>query len=198
MTNYKLYIKEKDKKVIENYCEGQIENGELIRIKSIACLLEEHYALYEILQYVIVDLGITKDKIWRGNSISYLNSITNRGHIQICNDLYYDRTYLHQYIVSKELDVHINIIKQYVVHHENACKDNNTINNLYPFYDVSSHIMYHSLMKKGINNIDIMEFSFDYVNELLEHTTNEKDVQAICEYLETLKKLSKATKRKVA
>lgn len=177
----------KDQKTIKNYCKVQLEAEEQIRIKSIARLLEEHYALYEILEYIIKELGIDKKDIWRGTSLKYTSAMTSQ-HIVLCNDLYFNNCYLHQYIISKGFNIPMEQVQQYVIHHIKT-KADNSINDLFPFYDIASHIIWHGLLKKEID-INIKEFSFDYVNGLLEHTTDESEVIKIEKYLKLLKKIA--------
>ena len=188
----KLKINIRDKGSIQNYCEVQIGNDELIRVKPIACLLEERYALYVILQYILEDLKVPKDKIWRGKQVKYLNVMTDRGHITLCNDLYYNYEYQHHYTLHKCLEVDIVDIKPFITHHVSLQKGDNSIRNLHLFYDVASHMIWHGLLNRGLTEkMNIVEFSTNYVEDLLERTTNEDEVKKIELYLNLMKKLSK-------
>jgi len=185
--NYKLYITERDKKYIENYCKVQMEHKDLIRIKSIAVMLENKYAMYEIMQYIKQDLGISKDKIFHGEA-DYIVKLP-RGHIQLVNDLYFNNCYLHQYIISMELDIPMEQIQKYIIHHLNMQKDTNDINNLWIFYDQASHQAYHQLLKKGIIQ-DIKQFTMDYMEDILA-TDNAAEVKKYLEILDILEKKNK-------
>lgn len=180
----KSFITEMDKKYIKNYCRVQMDNGDLVRIKSLACLLEEKYALYEIMQYIKRDLNITKDKIWHGEA-NYIITLP-RGHIQLINDLYFNNCYLHQYIVVKELDLDMEQIQKYIVHHIDQDKGNNNITNLWIFYDTGSHIAYHQAIKHN-KDTNIKEFTENYIESII----NSKNAEEIKHYLAIVDKLQK-------
>lgn len=180
----KNFITEMDKKYIKNYCRVQMDNGDLVRIKSLACLLEEKYALYEIMQYIKRDLNITKDKIWHGEA-NYIITLP-RGHVQLVNDLYFNNCYLHQYIVCKELGLDIEQVQKYIVHHIDQNKGNNNIDNLWIFYDTGSHTAYHQALKHD-KDIDIKEFTENYIESII----NKDNSKQIKDYLTIVDKLQK-------
>lgn len=186
MTITKSYLTTKDKKYIENYCKIQKENNDLIRPKSLASLLEGKYALFEIMQY-IRSLGITKSELFHGEA-DYIRELP-RGHIQLTNDVLFKNCYLHQYVVCKELDIPMEQVQRYVVHHQDEIKQNNNITNLWIFYDIPSHVEYHQKLKTNPNT-DIEKFTLEYLKKIL----NKKNVDEIKQYTEILDKLKKAKK----
>ena len=188
--NNMSYIKERDKKYIQNYCKVQIKNDDLIRVKSLVCLLDNKYALYEIIQYIRDILKIDNKYIWRGNLLNYIVKLP-RGHIQLVNDLYFNNCYLHQYIVLKELNLDIKQVQQYIIHHINQDKANNDINNLWIFYDRAVHLAYHQAIKRD-PNIDIKQFTKDYIESII----TDKNTLQIKQYLKILDKLESAKNKK--
>jgi len=185
----KNYISNKDKKYIENYCLVQMEQGDLIRPKSVMCLLEDKYAVCEVLQYIRNDLGIDNKYIWRGNTTNYIIELP-RGHIQLINDVYFNNCYLHQYVICKELDLDIKEVQKYIIHHIDQNKGNNDISNLWVFYDIASHIAYHQVLKHG--DVDIKQFTENYIESII----NNKNVTEIKQYLEILDKLERTKNKK--
>ncbi|NMM61179.1 hypothetical protein HBE96_00360 [Clostridium sp. P21] len=183
----KIYITQNDKKYIENYCKIQIENNDKIRVKSVAVTLSQKYALYEIMQYIKQDLGITEDKIWHGDA-DYIFKMT-RGHVQIVSDLYFNTSYMHQYVICKELGLGIEQVKKYIIHHIDQDKSNNNIDNLWLFCDKSSHMSFHQLLKKDVN-ADIKEFNSNYIESILDNS-NKEDIK---KYLEVVDKLENTKK----
>ncbi|MCH5138522.1 HNH endonuclease [Clostridiaceae bacterium UIB06] len=184
MKNYKLYINIEDKKYINNYCKVQLENDDLIRIKSVASTLSNKYALFEIMQYIKDDLKISEDKIWHGEA-KYIVQLP-RGHFQLVNDIYFNNCYLHQYIITKELNIDIEQLQKYIVHHIDLDKSNNDISNLWIFPDVASHIAFHQAIKHNLP-VDIKEFTENYVESII----NKDNVEEIKQYLSVLEKLRK-------
>lgn len=184
------YISNKDKKYIERYCKIQMEQGDLIRVKSLACLLEYKYCLCEILQYIKEALKVDSKYIWRADS-SYTIKLP-RGHIQFTGmDLYYPNIYYHQYVVAKELDLDIVEVQKYIIHHIDQNKGNNNISNLWIFYDTACHIAYHQAIKHN-PNIDIKQFTMDYIEGII----NKDNSKQIKDYLDMLDKLQKAKNKK--
>lgn len=183
--NKMSYIKEKHKRIIEELVNKRLEIGSQVHIKQIAAMLgvKEKYALYEILDYVRNDLGIDNKYIWRGNRIEYTQKLEGRGHIQLVNDLYFDRCYLHQYNICKCLDIDMEQVQKYIVHHRNGVEDN-SINNLWIFQDTSSHQKFHGELKKN-KDIDIKSFTLNYVDSIL----NKDNAEEVRQYLEILDKL---------
>ncbi|NFQ90236.1 hypothetical protein FDF89_13000 [Clostridium botulinum] len=179
----KNYLNKNDKKRIENYCNAKLRNKEKIRVKSLGILLEENIALYEILDYIKNDLKVDSSNIFHGEA-DYIVKLP-RGHYQLTNDLYFDRCYLHQYIVCKELNLGIEEVQKYIVHHEDMDKGNNDINNLWIFFDRAVHLSYHQAIKRG--DVDIKEFTMDYIKS----TITDKNDTEIKDYLGILDKLQK-------
>lgn len=185
----KNYISNKDKKYIENYCLVQMEQGDLIRPKSVMCLLEDKYSVNEVITYIKEGLKVPQDKIFHGEA-DYIVKLP-RGHVQLVNDVYFNNCYLHQYIVHKELKINIVEVQKYIIHHIDQNKGNNDISNLWIFYDTGSHIAYHQAIKHN-PNIDIKQFTMDYIEGII----TDKNVTEIKQYLEILDKLEKAKKSK--
>lgn len=175
----KIYIIEEDKKYIRHYCKVQIKHNDLIRPKSIMCMLSKQYAAYEVMSYIKNDLSISEDKLYHGEA-DYIIKLP-RGHVQLVNDLYFDRCYLHQLVLYHELNVPMERLKKYYIHHMNQIKDINSLDNLWVFYDCASHIAFHQALKHN-SYIDIEKFCRDYVEEILSKNTEEP----IREYLEIL------------
>lgn len=179
------YINKRDKKYIERYCKIQMDQGELIRVKSLACLLEDKYCLCEILQYIREGLKIDSKYIWRGEN-DYIFTLP-RGHVQITQgDLYYQNVYYHQYVTHKELDIPIEQLGKYIIHHIDMDKQNNNINNFWIFYDQAIHQAYHQAIKHN-PNIDIKQFTENYIESII----NKDNSKQIKDYLEVLDKLQK-------
>lgn len=185
------YITTDDKKYIKNYCKIQMEHKELIRPKAIACLLEGKYSLCEILQYIKNYLGIDNKYIWRGNTTDYIITLP-RGHVQLTNDVFFNNCYLHQYIVAKELNISMEEVQKYIIHHQDQDKGNNNIDNLFIFYDRAVHLSYHQTIKHN-PNIDIKQFTMDYVDSII----TDKNATEIKDYLEILGKLERTKKEKI-
>ena len=183
------YIKERDKKYIQNYCKVQIKNDDLIRVKSLACLLNDKYALCEIIQYIKNDLKIDNKYIFHSEA-NYIVKLP-RGHIQLVNDLYFNNCYLHQYIVLKELNLDIKQVQQYIIHHIDQNKANNDINNLFIFYDRAVHLAYHQAIKHDPDT-NIKQFTKDYIESII----TDKNTLQIKQYLKILDKLESAKNKK--
>ena len=132
------------------------------------------------------------------------------GHLQL-NDFY--NSYLHQYVVSKELGISIMTVKSYCVHHINGDKMDNNISNLWLFADGLMHIKYHSLLEVGKikNDLDSlyifsMEYCINCLNEIQKRQTKDKKTlknyrqynemkQQIHSYMELMMKLYKKQKK---
>lgn len=177
------YISNKDKKYIEGYCKIQITNGDLIRPKSVMCLLEDKYSVNEVTTYIKEVLKVSQDKIFHGEA-DYIVKLP-RGHYQLTNDVFFNNCYLHQYVVAKELDLDIVEVQKYIIHHEDMDKGNNNINNFWIFYDQASHQAYHQAIKHG--DVNIKQFTMDYIESII----TDKNVVEVKNYLEILNKLQK-------
>ena len=73
------------------------------------------------------------------------------GHIQLTD---YYNSYLHQYIMSKELGISIQDVKKYCIHHVDGNKLDNNITNLWVFFDGATHMLYHSMSEEVGNSLD--------------------------------------------
>lgn len=183
------YITTDDKRYIKNYCKIQMEQGDLIRPKSVMCLLEDKYSVNEVITYIKNDLGIDLKYIFHGEA-DYIVKLP-RGHVQLVNDVYFNNCYLHQYIVHKELKINIVEVQKYIIHHIDQNKGNNDISNLWIFYNQAVHQAYHQAIKHN-PNIDIKQFTMDYVESIIDN----KNVTEIKQYLEILDKLERTKNKK--
>lgn len=187
MINNKNYIKEIDQDILKSYVE-LLEPGEKVRIKYILMYLKNKYACFEIMKY-IRSLGVDKKDIFHGEA-DYIVTLP-RGHVQLVNDLYFNNCYLHQYNVCKELNIEMEQVQKYIVHHEDMNKGNNDILNLWLFYNQALHQAYHMELKHNVN-LDIKEFTLNYVDSII---TDKNDIE-IKQYLEILNKLETIRKDK--
>lgn len=177
----KSFINELDKKVIKRYCDMKVRCGDQIRVKALAVLLDEKYCLYDIVNFIKNELKVPSECIWRGDIADYIITLP-RGHVQITgNDLYYPNKYYHQYVVSKELGIDIGDMENYIIHHIDQDKGNNAIENLFVFYDTSSHIAFHQALKHNAD-LDIRQFNEEYIDNVV----NEKNADSIKRYLQRL------------
>lgn len=172
-------INTKDKKYIEEYCNIQIKNKDKIRIKSLAPLLSEHYALFEIKQYIKNELKIEDEYILHPKS-TYLCVV--HGHIRInTSDLYYKNVYLHQYMVHKAFNISMKTVSKYVIHHISLDKHNNDVSNLWLFYNQQLHREFHIELEKN-KDISISIFTKNWI----EDTLNAENCEELAEYLKLL------------
>lgn len=193
MINVKKYLTDKDKDTIQDYCNRQLEVKDKIRVKHLATILDKHYALFELMDYIKHDLGISKDKIFWGSS-DYLYKLP-RGHIQLSDcDVYFKNCYIHQYVICMELDTDIKDINKYIVHHMNEDKENNDVSNLWLFFDTNNHISYHQALLRG-EEVELMKFTLDYIESIL-NDSNVEEVKAYLKLLHSLEKLKKDNKNK--
>jgi|GEM_PF-3791416 len=188
----KKFITTQDKGTIKEYCNKQIENKDKIRVKYMATMLEKKYATYELMDYIRDDLRIDKKLIAYGNC-NYWYKL-ERGHIQLSeSDLYYANCYIHQYMVCMELDVEIEQIQKYIIHHMDEDKGKNDISNLWVFYDTNNHIAYHQAILHG-ENVDLMRFTLDYIESILDKE-NVEEIRAYLKILYKAERLKKESKR---
>lgn len=178
----KYYFTEKDRQIIDTYLE-LLEEGEQVRVKYILMQLKEKYACYELINYVR-DKGFSNEQIFYGNS-EYLSAMTSQ-HKILSNDLYFKDEYQHRYVVAKELNIEIEQIKEYLIHHKNGLPEDNDIMNLFICYDIASHVAYHQAIKHN-SNIDIKEFTLEYIEKI----TTKDNVDDMKDYLKILDKLEK-------
>ena len=145
--------------------------------------LKEKYACYELINYVR-DKGFSNEQIFYGNS-EYLSTMASQ-HKILSNDLYFKDEYQHRYIVVKELNIEIEQIEKYLIHHKNGLPWDNDIMNLFICYDIASHVAYHQAIKHN-SNIDIKEFTLEYIEKI----TTKDNVDDMKDYLKILDKLEK-------
>lgn len=180
------YLKDKHKKIIKKHCEVKVKNGEKIYIKTLANMLsiDEKYAMFEIMKYIKNDLHIPVDKIFHGEANYIIKLSEKREHYQLVNDLYFNNCYWHQYVIYQELGVSMEEVQKYIIHHISQEKEDSSLENLWIFYKQAVHMAFHQALKHN-PNIDIEEFTRDYVEEILDKD-NAGEVQ---KYLEILDKL---------
>ena len=82
------------------------------------------------------------------------------GHLQLTD---YYNSYLHQYVVAKELGISIQDVKKYCVHHINQDKLDNSLTNLWLFFDGATHMLYHSMSEVGNSLDELYIFSLDQI-----------------------------------
>lgn len=172
-------INTKDKAIIKNYCEEQIKEKDKIRVRSLALLLIEHYALYEIMKYIKEDLCIDDKHILRSNS-TYMSQW--HGHKRISkNDVFYGNVYWHQYVIHKAFDVTLETLGKYIIHHCDLDKHNNNLSNLWIFYNSELHRKFHIELSKN-PNVSIIKYTKNWVEENL----NAENYEELTEYLKLL------------
>lgn len=176
-----MYINTKDKEYIKQHCEEQIKNKDQIRVKSLDCLLDEHYALFEIIEYIKNELDIAEECIWRGKN-NYLTEM--HGHSRINpSDSFYGNVYVHQYYVHKAFNVPMQTVSKYVIHHVDLNKKNNSLSNLWIFFNQTLHREFHVELNKN-PSVSISQFTKNWVEDSL----NAENSEELTEYLKLLLK----------
>lgn len=171
----------KDKAIVNNYCKEQIKAKDKIRVRLLALDLTEHYALYEIMEYIKKDLNIADEYILHSKA-TYLTEM--HGHKRISpNDIYYANVYLHQYYVHKAFNVPMETLGKYIIHHIDMDKHNNSISNFWLFYNQQLHQSYHMALEKD-KDISISKFTKDW----LEDNISPENSEDLKEYLKLLLK----------
>ena len=171
----------KDKQYVKEYCKEQIKNKDQIRVRLLATQLTEHYALYEIMEYIKKDLNIADEYILHSKA-TYLTEM--HGHLRISpNDLYYKNVYLHQYIVHKAFGISMETVSKYVIHHIDRDKHNNSISNFWLFYNQQLHQSYHMELERN-PSVSISKFTKDW----LEDNISPENSEELKEYLKLLLK----------
>lgn len=174
-----MYINTKDKAIIKNYCEEQIKENDKIRVKSLALLLTEKYALYEIIQYIKNDLCIDDKNIWRSKN-TYLTEM--HGHLRIStNDVFYANVYWHQYVMHKAFNIPLETLGKYIIHHISLDKHNNATSNLWLFYNTELHRKFHVELERN-PSVSISQFTKNWVEDNI-NANNSKELK---EYLKLL------------
>lgn len=182
-----MFITTKDKAVIREYCDSQIVKKDSIRIKLLAVMLENQYALFEIIDYIKNELNISDDCIWRCKN-TYLTEW--HGHIRLSpSDLYYSNVYFHQYIVHKVFDIPIEVVGKYIIHHIDCNKHNNEANNLWIFFNSALHRAFHIELERN-PNISIIKFTKNWIED---NITNENGIE-LTKYLKLILKAENTKK----
>ncbi|MDR3594236.1 HNH endonuclease [Clostridium sp.] len=185
--NIKSYLSTQDKRTVKEHCNSQIKNKDSIRIKSLAVMLENQYAMYELMDYIKNDLNISDDYIWRCKD-TYL--CETHGHIRLSrSDVYYSNVYQHQYVVHKAFDIPMEVIGKYIIHHIDSDKHNNNINNLWIFFNPSLHRAFHIELEKN-PNISISKFTKNWIED---NINNENRIE-LTEYLKLILKAENTKK----
>lgn len=182
-----MYINTKDKASIKEYIYRQIQNKEQIRIKYLAAILENQYAMYEIMDYIKNDLNISDDYILRCKN-TYLCEA--HGHIRLSrSDVYYSNVYQHQYVVHKAFDIQMEVIGKYIIHHIDSEKHNNDIKNLWIFFNSALHREFHVELENN-PNISINKFTKNWIEK---NINNENRIELIG-YLKLILKVENTKK----
>lgn len=181
------FISTEDKGTIKEYCNKQIQDKDSIRVKSLASMLENQYAMYELIEYIKNDLNISDDYIWRCKD-TYLCEA--HGHIRLSRtDVHYSNVYQHQYVVHKAFDIPMETIGKYIIHHIDSDKHNNSINNLWIFYNSSLHRVFHIELEKT-PNISISKFTKNWIED---NINNENRIE-LTRYLKLILKVENTKK----
>lgn len=181
------FISTKDKAIIKGYCDSQIENKDQIRVKSLAVMLENQYAMYEIMDYIKNDLNISNDYIWRCKD-TYL--CETHGHIRLSRtDVHYSNVYLHQYVVHKAFDISMEVVGKYVIHHIDSRKHNNDVNNLWIFFNPALHRAFHLELERN-PDVSISKFTKNWI----EDNINKENRIELTRYLKLILKVENIKK----
>lgn len=156
------FISTQDKGTIERYCNKQLQDKDSIRVKSLASMLENQYAMYEIIEYIKNDLNISDSYIFRCKD-TYL--CETHGHIRLSRtDVHYSNVYQHQYVVHKAFNISMEVVGKYVIHHIDSDKHNNDINNLWIFFNPALHRAFHLKLEKN-PDVSISKFTKNWIED---------------------------------
>ena len=186
-------IDKKDKRIIRNKVELQMYIHKRVFIKEIACSLKNKYALFHILFYVKEVLHVEPKDI-SFNKANYLTT-QQSGHIILTNDLYYNRVYLHQYLICKVLEIDVNVLSNndFIIHHIDEDKTNNDINNLV-ILPREKHIAWHRILQDEDlkNKIKLNDFIESFINQqsIIAYSLPLKEQERLCIYIELNDKLN--------
>lgn len=186
-------IDKKDRRIIRNKVDLQIYIHKQVFIKDIARSLNNKYALFHILFYVKEVLHIEPKNIW----FSKANYLTTQksGHIILTNDLYYNRVYLHQYLICKVLEIDVEVLSNndFIIHHIDEDKTNNDINNLV-ILPREKHIAWHRILQNEDlkNKIKLNDFIEGFINQqsIIAYSLPLKEQERLCIYIELNDKLN--------
>lgn len=186
-------IDKKDKRIIRNKVDLQMYIHKRVFIKDIVRSLNNKYALFHILFYIKEVLHVeTKDISF--NKANYLTT-QRSGHIILTNDLYYNRVYLHQYLICKVLEIDVDVLSNndFVIHHIDEDKTNNDINNLV-ILPREKHIAWHRILQNEDlrNKIKLNDFIEGFINQqsIIAYSLPLKEQERLCIYIELNDKLN--------
>ena len=186
-------IDKKDRRIIRNKVDLQIYIHKQVFIKDIARSLNNKYALFHILFYVKEVLHIEPKNIW----FSKANYLTTQksGHVILTNDLYFNRVYLHQYLICKVLEIDVDVLSNndFIIHHIDEDKTNNDINNLV-ILPREKHIAWHRILQNEDlkNKIKLNDFIESFINQqsIISYSLPLKEQERLCIYVELNDKLN--------
>lgn len=186
-------IDKKDRRIIRNKVDLQIYIHKQVFIKDIARSLNNKYALFHILFYVKEVLHIEPKNIW----FSKANYLTTQksGHIILTNDLYFNRVYLHQYLICKVLEIDVEVLSNndFIIHHIDEDKTNNDINNLV-ILPREKHIAWHRILQNEDlkNKIKLNDFIESFINQqsIISYSLPLKEQERLCTFIELNDKLN--------
>lgn len=186
-------IDKKDRRIIRNKVDLQIYIHKQVFIKDIARSLNNKYALFHILFYIKEVLHVEPKDI----SFSKANYLTKQksGHIILTNDLYFNRVYLHQYLICKVLEIDVEVLSNndFIIHHIDEDKTNNDINNLV-ILPREKHIAWHRILQNEDlkNKIKLNDFIESFVKQqsIISYSLPLKEQERLCIYIELNDKLN--------
>ena len=186
-------IDKKDKRIIRNKVDLQMYIHKRVFIKEIARSLKNKYALFHILFYVKEVLHVEPKDI----SFSKANYLTTQksGHIILTNDLYFNRVYLHQYLICKVLEIDVEVLSNndFIIHHIDEDKTNNDINNL-AILPREKHVAWHRILQSEDlrNKIQLNDFIESFINQqsIIAYSLPLKEQERLCMYVELNDKLN--------
>lgn len=186
-------IDKKDKRIIRNKVYLQMYIHKRVFIKDIARSLKNKYALFHILFYVKEVLHVEPKDI----SFSKANYLTTQksGHVILTNDLYFNRVYLHQYLICKVLEIDVEVLSNndFIIHHIDEDKTNNDINNLV-ILPREKHIAWHRILQNEDlkNKIKLNDFIEGFINQqsIIAYALPLKEQERLCIYIELNDKLN--------
>ena len=186
-------IDKKDKRIIRNKVDLQMYIHKRVFIKEIARSLKNKYALFHILFYVKEVLHVEPKDI----SFSKANYLTTQksGHVILTNDLYFNRVYLHQYLICKVLEIDVEVLSNndFIIHHIDEDKTNNDINNLV-ILPREKHIAWHRILQNEDlkNKIKLNDFIEGFINQqsIIAYSLPLKEQERLCTFIELNDKLN--------
>lgn len=194
------------KRKIEELCEEQLDKNKKIDINKIALKVGDPCAM--VRQYLVDFYGdrIIQRFRYKSSYYNYRSKVKEDQYIRF-ND--YDQMYYHQYVMMIMLELNIEDIKKYIVHHKNGMKLDNNFNNLHLFLNSQMHTSFHIHYSKN-PDIDIVNWSYEYIEkdlkdieDALTHGIYDEEMLLECKndlliYTSLLDKLVKLQKRKNA